>query len=309
MKIDRLLSMTILLLNRRKMTAPDLADYFEVSVRTVYRDVETLNRSGIPVVTFRGQGGGLCIPDHYKLSRQLLTFSDMVSILTTLKGINKTLNNKEITRAIEKITALIPREKEDQYQRQANSFLVDIRPWGSPGLHREAMEKAHEGITRSKQLYFDYAKPGHRPGQRCVEPYTLAFKGWTWYLLGFCRTRMDFRVFKLSRMRKMRLGREHFARKEISPERFFSPDYQSGPEVSFTLRFKGRIKSKMEEYVAQDAFLPEGNHWRVTLTLPHNDWLYSFILGLGPEVEVLSPPEIREAVIEKINLMKKNIQT
>ncbi len=115
MKIDRLLSMTILLLNRRKMTAPDLADYFEVSVRTVYRDVETLNRSGIPVVSFQGQGGGLCIPDHYKLSRQLLTFSDMVSILTTLKGVNQTMNNREITRAIEKITALIPPEKEAQY--------------------------------------------------------------------------------------------------------------------------------------------------------------------------------------------------
>ncbi len=301
--------MTILLLNRRKMTAPDLADYFEVSVRTVYRDVETLNLSGIPVVSFQGQGGGLCIPDHYKLSRQLLTFSDMVSILTTLKGVNQTLNNKEVTRAIEKITALIPPEKEAQYRKHANSFLVDIKPWGASGLHQETMAQVHEGVTQSKRLDFVYAKPDGQTGKRHVEPYTLAFKGWAWYLLAFCRTRMDFRVFKLSRMRELCLGHDHFVRKDISPEQFFTPEYNSDPKVSFTLRFKDKMRSKMEEYVAPDLIIPapktqDGSRWLLTLSLPRNDWLYSFLLGLGPEVEVIDPPEIRQTLAKKIHLMK-----
>ena len=119
MKIERLLAMTIMLLNRKKMTAKDLADYFEVSVRTIYRDVETLNQSNIPIVSYQGYDGGFCIPDHYKLSRQLLTFSDMLSILTTLKGVNQTLKNKD------DIQAVVDSKGMDKMIDEATGFTKD----------------------------------------------------------------------------------------------------------------------------------------------------------------------------------------
>ncbi|MCG8617450.1 MAG: YafY family transcriptional regulator [Desulfobacterales bacterium] len=313
MKIDRLLAITILLLNRRRMTAKDLADHFEVSVRTIYRDVETLNRSGIPVITYQGHGGGLCIPDHYKLSRQLLTFSDMVSILTTLKGVNRTLKNQDIDRAIEKITSLIPDEKEALFKQRADSFLVDLEPWGASGRGRDIMATVHEGVTRSNLITFAYTKPGSAPEERIVEPYTLAFKGWSWYLLAFCRTRSDFRIFKLRRMRDIRLLPEHFVRKEISPADHFGTSYDRSEKLSFTLLINEKIHGQMSEYVPSENMVPDpgdgdsdGRRWRVTMSLPENEWLYGFLLSLGPDARVVSPARLRQILAKKIHQMKKN---
>ncbi|HCY85501.1 MAG TPA: hypothetical protein DHV36_10240 [Desulfobacteraceae bacterium] len=311
MKIDRLLAITILLLNRRRMTAKNLADHFEVSVRTVYRDVETLNRSGIPVITYQGHGGGLCIPDHYKLSRQLLTFSDMVSILTTLKGVNQTLDNPDISRAIEKITSLIPDEKEDLFKQREDSFIVDLEPWGGSGRGRDIMATVHEGVTRSRLLSFSYTKPGAAPEQRIAEPHTLAFKGWAWYLLAFCRTRSDFRIFKLRRMGDIRLLTEHFVRKEVSPSDHFGPAYDRSEKLSFTLRINEKVHGQMSEYVTPGDMICEpgsqdGKRWQVTMALPENEWLYGFLLSLGPDAQVISPPHLRETLAKKIDRMKKN---
>ncbi len=312
MKIDRLLSMTILLLNRRKMTAKDLADYFEVSVRTIYRDTETLNRSGIPIVSFQGYGGGFCIPDHYKLSRQILTFSDMVSIVTTLKGVNKTLNNKEIAQAIEKITALIPREKEDQFHQRENSFLIDIQPWGGPGQghNQDLLGIIHDGVNLSREISFAYFKPGQPPEKRTIEPHTLVFKGWAWYVLGFCKSKEAFRIFKLSRMRDPILDDLYFIRKKVVPEQYFQRDNHPGPKTTFVLKFPESLRVLIEESFDPQTISPKNNeieandHFLLTLTLPANNWIHSFILGFGPNIEVISPPELRAAIAAKIKKME-----
>lgn len=306
MKIDRLLAIFILLLNRRRMTANDLADQFEVSVRTIYRDIDTLNRSGIPVVSFQGHGGGFCIPDHYKLSRQLLTFSDMTAILGTLKGVNQTLRNRELDRAIEKIESLIPPAESQKYQDGTDGFRVDIRPWGAPDSIQELVGQVHRGIQESRILEFEYCPIHGETRLRRVEPHTLVFKGYAWYLLAYCLLRRDFRVFRLSRMAGLRLTRDHFIRRKIDPAPYFTPEADSRERMDLVLKFEaGHEVRLLETFSRRFLEFRDDGSVLARLSLPDDPWTHSFILGFGDTCEVVSPEALRRKVAEKIDAMKK----
>jgi predicted DNA-binding transcriptional regulator YafY len=299
LKIERLLAIVVLLLNRRRITARELAERFEVSVRTIYRDVASLAGAGIPVVTTQGHDGGLMIPDNYKLSRQLLTFEDMVAILTTLKGVNATLKNQELARVIEKITALIPEEKEALYQTHANSLVIDISPWGMTDGNEKIVQLVHSAINRAQVLTFTYTSASGQISRRVAEPHALVNKSFTWYLLAYCRMRQDFRVFRLSRLRQPSLLSEHFLRRETGPiECFFRPKEQ--PRVMLTLKFKAAARIKVEEHFPPNSLttLADGS-LVVKTSFPEDQWILAYLLSFGSEVEVLSPPTWRRMVYEK----------
>ncbi|NLD37627.1 MAG: HTH domain-containing protein [Desulfatiglans sp.] len=131
MRIDRMLAITVMLLNRDRIIARELAEKFEVSVRTVYRDIDAINMAGIPVISYSGNEGGFGIMEHFRLDRQLLTLNDMLTILTALKGIDTGLIHKEVESAIEKITNLVPKEKADQAEQFFNQMVIDVVPYGS----------------------------------------------------------------------------------------------------------------------------------------------------------------------------------
>jgi predicted DNA-binding transcriptional regulator YafY len=306
MKIERLLSITLMLLNRRKVQAKDLAEYFAVSLRTIYRDVETLNSSGIPVISSQGYEGGFSIPDNFRMSRQLFTFEDMLSVLTTLKGVNHSLKNRDIDRAIEKITALIPEEKEDVYHRHLDSLMIDIGPWGGTGRQQDELATIQRAIGRSQLLAFDYTAMSDKTSHRLVEPHTLVLKSFHWYLLGYCRKRRDFRVFRLSRMRRLTVRDESFLRRMIDPRQYFEPENDSRPPVEIVLRFSARVRVKVEESFPPEQVVEErSGSILVTFSIPEDDWIVSMILGWGDDAEVVSPLWLRAAVQQKIISMQK----
>ncbi len=298
-----------MLLNRRRVTAPELADHFEVSVRTIYRDVETLNGAGIPVISTQGHAGGLTIPDNYKLSRQLLTFEDMLSLLTALKGINRTLKNDDIERVIDKITALIPEEKEPLYRTHADSFVIDISPWGMVDNQRDKVRTVHEAVSRSLVLDLAYTRSDGHESRRLVEPHTLLYKSFTWYILAWCRSREDFRLFRLSRMRDVHSVREHFVRREMPPlDDFF--EQNNRPSVELVLKLDPSLRMKVEEHVAPAQLREEVDGSLVaTLTMPEDDWILPFLLSLGENAEVLSPARWREAVRKTCRAIEKMYAT
>ena len=287
------------------MTANALAERFEVSVRTIYRDIEALNGAGIPVISVQGHEGGLAIPDNYKLSRQLLTFEDMLSILTTLQGVNKTMQNSDLQRIIEKFTSLIPEDKEPTYRRYTDSFVIDIAPWGMTDKFKKTVREVHEAVNRSLILDFVYTSAGGQESHRLVEPHTLIFKSFTWYLLAYCRQRLDFRLFRLSRMRSIALKEEHFIKRERGPLNRFT-EQDSRPLVQLIVKFSPTIRVKVEEHFAQLQL-----HYEVdgsittTLTFPEDNWIMSFLLSFGSDVEVLSPLRWREAIAKKSLEMQK----
>ncbi len=303
MKIDRLLAITVMLLNRRRATARELADHFAVSVRTIYRDIESINAAGIPIVSYQGHEGGFCIMDNYKLNRQLLTFQDMLSILTALKGVNTTLRDRDLHNAIEKIQSLIPDEKEPDYARHADQFVMEILPWGCGDLQQERIQKIYASIAESKQLSFTYRDMKRHVSRRTVEPMTLVFKPPGWYLFAFCLKRNDYRVFKLSRMREVRPLEQTFTRKETTYHQFFAPDYDKRPTVAITLKFYPPLSQSLDEWFQEKPrYHPDGSAI-IVFTMPADEWVYSLILSFGEYVEVLSPAHIREKVAAKTKKM------
>ena len=271
MKIERLLAITVMLLNRRKVTATELSQHFGVSVRTIYRDFDTLNSAGIPVISQQGFEGGYGIPENYKLSRQLLTYDDMVSILTTLKGVNNTLNNSDIAAIIEKISTLIPAEKKEIYKQQLNSFIIDLSPWGEDHLS-SLIEPVHRATEDSQILQISYTNSQGEKTERKVEPHALVLKNFSWYLLAFCKMKNGFRVFRLSRISTPVILNQQFIRKDIDPLSYFKPDADSRQPVQLHLRFSENVRFRIEESFLHDQiFQVSDSKIELKVNLPADD--------------------------------------
>lgn len=307
MKIARLLAITVLMLNRRKVTARELAEEFEVSIRTIYRDVDTLNAAGIPVVSWQGYEGGFCIPDEFKLRRHLFTFDDLVSVLTTLKGVNQTLNNRDISAAIETLTALIPNEKEELFSQKSDSFIVDITPWGGYADLRNHITVIHSAVNDSRLIRFSYSNADGKRSERETEPHTLVYKGFGWYLIAYCRLREEFRIFKLNRISDIELLEERFIRRPLDPYRFFKQENDNRPLCNMVLRFPSCMKLRLEEsFPPQAISTVENGDIRITLSLPEDEWLHSMILSFGEHVQIESPDHLKITLKNRAAKMLKN---
>ncbi len=313
MRLDRLLSITIMLINRRKVTAPELAEHFGVTIRTIYRDIEAIHSAGIPVVSYQGYEGGFCIMENYRINRQVLTFEDILSILTTLKGINSTLQNQKLDDAIEKIGCLIPEDREEEFERRSEQIAFDIVPWGCGQRQQDYFRMLHCSLTEQKIVSFTYTNYQSATTARIVEPMTLLFKSYCWYLFGYCRTRKDYRLFKLSRMRDLAILNERFTRRNKSYRDALVSTDGSGVDkkpVHLELLFIPGVRVKVEDFFdpGQIRILENGS-LAVTITFPEDEWIYSWLLSYGDEVEIIKPKRIREQFIEKLKKIQKKYVT
>ena len=299
-----------MLINRRKVAAPELAEHFDVSIRTIYRDIEAIHSAGIPVVSCQGHDGGFCIMENYRLNRQMLTFQEILSILTTLKGINTTLGNREMDNAIEKIGCLIPEDKEEEFERLSEQIAIDIIPWGSQQRQQEHFKSLHQCISAQKLVSFTYTNNISITTARVVEPMTLLFKSYCWYLFGYCRTRKDFRIFKLSRMRNLSIQDEQFSRRQKSFREILSADGPDKKPMNLELKFTPQARVKVEDFFEPDQIrIHDDGTITVTILFPEDEWIYSWLLSFADEVEVLKPKHIREKFIEKLKKIQKKYVT
>ncbi len=310
MRIDRMLAITVMLLNRERISAKELADKFEVSVRTIYRDIDAINMAGIPIIAYPGNNGGFGIMENYKLDHQLLTLKDMGNILTALKGINTTLEDIELESAIEKISNLVPEDKTKQIETHLEQFVIDILPWGYSGKRKQLLKSIYNSIIKCRQVKFSYRNAKGEFAERTVEPMTLLFKGYTWYLFSYCKLRNDFRMFRLSRMRNFDVLEEEFERKEQSYETVENTNNEKIELTHLKLKFKPEVRVRVDDFFDEDYItVQENGDLIVDISFPEDDWVYSFILGYGDNVEVLEPPHIREIIREKAKKILETYQT
>jgi predicted DNA-binding transcriptional regulator YafY len=304
MRIDRMLTIVVMLLNRDRITARELADKFEVSVRTVYRDIEAINMAGIPVISFSGNDGGFGIMENYRIDRQLLTLSDMFTILSALKGVNTGLKAIELDSAIEKISSLVPKEKSDEMKLRFEQFVIDINPWGYSDKHKNFLKKIQSSITSNSLLKIKYSSTKGESLGRTIEPMTLILNGYTWYLFAFCKNRNDYRVFKLTRIKSLNIMQQNFIRRESSYKDYIKQDNESNSNVHLVLRFSPGIRTRVEEYFNEDQIdVQENGDMIVKVSYPENEWVYSTLLSYGEFVEVLEPPHIRKIIYEKAKII------
>jgi predicted DNA-binding transcriptional regulator YafY len=301
MRIDRMLAITVILLNQDRISARELAERFEVSIRTIYRDVDAISMAGIPITSYAGKQGGFKIIDSFKLDRQLLTMKDMLAILSALKGINATLEDKELDSAIDKITCLVPDDKTSLLEDHMQHISIEIHPWGYQKSQQKYLKVIHNAIAENQIIEFQYENAKGEVRHRKVEPMTLLFKGYAWYLFSFCLYRNDYRLFRLSRIKDVNVLEEKFARRDKTHKEYFRESYQSAKLVNIILKFSPKIKQKVIEYFGEESVnIQEDGNIIVKFTYPEDDYIYSIILGFEEHIEILEPTYIRERLKEKV---------
>ncbi|MGD9202432.1 MAG: YafY family protein [Chitinispirillia bacterium] len=310
MRIDRMLSIIIILLNRRSITARELSDKFEISIRTAYRDIQAINNAGIPVVSYQGAGGGYCIMENYRISKQLLTLKDMATILNALKSVNSAFKNRELDNAIEKINSIVPTNRINEVSSYLEQYAIDAFPWGFSAKKKEQLQSIHNAISNSYIIQFGYRNQKNIKSQRTVEPLTLLYKGNTWYLFSFCLMRNDFRIFRLSRIKALKITDTHFIRKKASYKDYLEAAETPEKMVNLILKFNPAVQLIVEDSFDEDQikYLDTGE-LLVKVCFPEDEWLYSYILSFGESVEVIEPINIRQVIINKAKKIKKIYET
>ncbi|GMK37213.1 DeoR family transcriptional regulator [Paenibacillus sp. CCS19] len=297
MKLDRLLAITMALLNQTRVSATELSQRFEVSLRTIYRDMEAINLAGIPIVSFAGSDGGYEIMSGYRIDKQLLSLEDFAAIVTALRGARSATDGSELDGLLERIGAMMPVQSGSVPDHHVD---LDFQP--SPN-DKAKIGPLRQAIKDKRLIQMCYLDNKGNESDRTIEPMGLFLKAYTWYLYGYCRTRGAFRVFRLSRIIRMTELQETFERRNYSlqdVEREFMgrADFS---KVRATLLFQPAARSRvLDEFGFQQAVNnPDG-----TLTLEAHysseEKAIQNILSYGPLVNVQEPATIRAELGRRI---------
>ncbi|SDO02161.1 Predicted DNA-binding transcriptional regulator YafY, contains an HTH and WYL domains [Paenibacillus sp. yr247] len=302
MKIDRLLAITMLLLNRKRISAKELSERFEVSLRTVYRDVEAINQAGIPVVSYAGMSGGYEIMDQYRLDRQFLSLEELQSIIVGLKGIRSTVGDQEIGNLLDKVGALVAKSEQNTIANLNDQLIIDMNPWRGGNEDKEKLNTLRNAIRESKQISFQYISSQSEQSVRTAEPLSIVAKGFGWYLYGYCLLREDFRIFRLSRMKEIDVLSQTFERKTESIEKLGHGWGKRDPSslIQLVLHAQPNVQAQVEDYFQskQIAFQADGS-MIITATQPDEPWLHGMLLSFGPSLRILEPAHLAAIIKEK----------
>ena len=297
MQINRLLEIVYILLEKKAVTAKALSGQFGVSQRTIYRDIDALSLAGIPVYSEKGKGGGISILPEFVLNKSILSEQEQQEILSALKAFAG-VESAETGQVIKKLSALFKKNAADWLQ-------VDFSNWSLSS--KNIFTNLKTAILERRIIEFDYYSTSGEKTQRCIEPVQLWFKSRAWYINGFCLTRQEMRVFKLTRIKKLKMTNKHFTSRGLVS---ISPDTKKDEDREI-VALKFRIESEMS-YRVFDEF-DEGMIEKqsdgsliVSVSWPVDFWLYTFLLSFGEYIEVLEPKNIRKIMKEKIKKMEKN---
>lgn len=227
----------MLLLERKTVKAQELADLFEVSKRTIYRDADSLAKAGLPIVTTSGPAGGIGLMEEYKVSKHLFTQQDLVSLLTSLSGMQQTLPEQSFKQALNKLQGLLPKEAYQEFEKQRQAMSIDLVGWRPDSRVGEYLALIRQAIDRSLIVDVAYYSGNKQASTRSVEPYRLLHKGSNWYLQGYCLLREGVRTFRLSRIEALEVSKDSFIPREFIEELFQQDLRQRNALVEVTIRF------------------------------------------------------------------------
>ena len=296
MKIDRLIGVLSVLLQEEKTTAPELAERFEVSRRTINRDIEDLCKAGIPIRTVQGTGGGISIMDGYRMDRTILTSKDMQMILAGLRSLDSVSGSSYYGQLMEKIQA-----GSSEFISGKDSILIDLSSWYRESLAPK-IETIQDGIENRHMLTFRYYAPSGE-SDRIVEPYYLVFRCSSWYLWAWCCDRKDYRLFKLNRMVHVREKDTVFVCREAAlPDLSDEKIFPGGIKVKAL--FEADQKWRLVEEFGPACFTEYGDG-RLLFTADYTDMesLVTWLMTFGDKVEVLEPKEARNEIARMANKM------
>lgn len=290
MKLDRLLGILTILLQKDRVTAPELAEKFEVGRRTIGRDIDALCMAGIPVVTHQGRGGGISIAEGFKLDKSVLTADELSGMIAALKGIGSVSKQSNIERVLDKLHA-----NADAVVSLREPVIIDLASYYKGPL-TEKIELIKSAVLYGQIIEFDYFYDKGESHRR-VEPYFVIFQWSAWYVFGFCLARQDFRLFKLGRLWDLRLCDERFVPREIPPEkRDFNAWIQEEKENKLVALFDPSEKYRLIESYGPHCYEETAEGLRFEIKFTKRDYILGWLLGFGGRVKVLAPEFIAEGL-------------
>ena len=297
MKYQVMIKMLLLLTSRRKVTAREIAERFEISVRSVYRYVEELNVAGVPIDVVRGRYGGIFIADTFKLPSGFFTRGEYAAVENALTAMLSTMSDEDLISALEKLKR---QQKADRRELSVcGNIIVDGGAWADLGKFPQKMKVCEQAVKDSLCLEIDYISRDGEHSKRVIDPYVLILKQNVWYVYAFCHTRQDFRTFKIGRIKGARFTGRGFTKEEIDrrdiPLNF---EYTSEQLVPVTLEIAANAVADVEEWLGVDNIEPRGNGLGANVSLPDDGMLVDKILGYGGKVKVVAPAGLKKRVRE-----------
>jgi len=288
MKLDRLLGILTILLQNDRVTAPRLAEKFEVSRRTIGRDIDALCQAGIPVVTYQGIGGGISIAEGFRLDKSVLTVDELSGMIAALKGIGSISDRSKVERTLDKLHA-----NSDAVISLREPIIIDLSSHFK-GQLSEKIERIKGAILEARVIEFDYYYDKGDVRRR-IEPYFVIFQWSAWYVFGYCLERRDWRLFKLLRLWNLTLCGDSYEPREIPPDKKdFSIRYAGA--IKLTALFDPSAKYQLIEAYGLDCFVETDGGLLFELSFSNHDFLVGWLLGFGDKVRVLAPAKIAEDV-------------
>ena len=304
MKVDRLVSIIMILLDKERIGAQELADIFEVTPRTIYRDIDTINMAGVPVRSTPGVGGGFEIMQNYKIDKKVFSTTDLSSILMGLSSLSNMIRGDELVNALAKIKSFIPADRAKDIELKANQIYIDLSPWMGNGNIQLYLEIIKTALKESKLLSFEYADRYGNETTRTAEPYQLVLKNSQWYWQGYCLTRNDFRLFKLSRTSNLQIQKETFTPRDYQNPQLDVTDIAATMQIKIKIRIHKSIMDRVLDYCTYEHFSPDGNeHYLVSLPFIENDYYYNILFSYGDKCECIEPLHIRSEMKQRIRNM------
>jgi predicted DNA-binding transcriptional regulator YafY len=301
MQIYRLFEIVYILLHEKLVTAKSLAERFEVSQRTIYRDIDILSMSGIPVYTEKGKGGGISLLPDFVLNKSLLSEQEQIEILSALQGLSN-IKTPDTDQVLSKLTTI--------FQRNATNWLeVDFSFWCDD--NSELFNSFKTAILERRIAEFDYysayGKKERVKTCRRIEPIQIWFKSKSWYVKGFCLTRQTIRTFKMTRIGNLKISSENFSERDLSKIPLSeNTDENQKPNVKIKLKIKPEAVDRVFDQFGYDVEEQVDGSFVVIVSWPEDEWVYGVILSYGEFIEVLEPEHLRKTLRNKLLKMVDN---
>ena len=300
MKLERLMTITILLLNRKRIQAQELADKLEVSLRTIYRDLDSLGQAGIPIVSYTGTEGGYEIMDSFRLDRQLLSLEELSTLFAALRGLESTkvYDRHNMDRLLGKVGAMVAQAEQGR-PGGSDRIDIDLTPWKNSEGDQARYNTIRQAVSEQRLLSIQYTNSSGEQQERIVEPMGLVLKNYGWYLYAYCRLRCDYRIFKLSRIRGLHLQEDTFARRVESLAELSDrwSVRRKSDLIPITLRFQASAEAAvMDRFDEKDIERMADGTLIVRAIYPNEKWLIDSVLHFRTQVVVLEPASIAQKV-------------
>lgn len=298
MKISRLFEIVYILLDKKTVTAKELASHFEVSVRTIYRDIDTLSSSGIPVYTSQGKGGGIALLEDFVLNKSVLSEQEQQQILIALQNLSAT-QYPDLDDMLSRLSSL--------FQQKNNHWIeVDFSPWGSNEEHKEKFNLLRLAITESRVIKFAYFNSAGVKSLRHAEPVQLVFKHRAWYLIAYQLEKKAYRTFKVTRINDVEMTNELFETR-LEPPAHIDSGF-AGSLIPIELRVSPLGAFRIyDEFYEKDVVQNEDGSFTVTTSFPDGEWLYHYLLSFGATLLHIEPQSVRDTLLSKIKALEDNL--